>query len=566
MSTNAHLEIQKLKIRQLIEDYRGGRLMIPEFQREYVWKPARAPRLLDSIYRGYPISVLLLWTNGAESRGQGRAARSSGAGPVSWVIDGQQRLITLSRILSGDEGIEVVFHPEQDKFRLANGSTRRDHNWIRVSELLDDHTYRQIRRSLPEGSKGERREARFDRLRRVLDYEIPAVQMINHSFEEAVESFTRINTLGVRLKTEDIYRAKVAARHTHFIANEVTPFVEELRRQGFGRLNVMHLFRVSAFLAMPDGRNRTPLHELSRSGVQAAWARTRKAAQDMIAIIREEFGLANMDMLWSGALLVPAMALCASGDGVRRPDPKAIAGWIAMAALLHRYGRSSDTSLDQDLRACRAADAIGRLLGNLRRDQGLIGALPSDFQASTNDKGALFATYVACRAAGLRDLFSGAEVGPDSELDRHQIFPRAHLPERLWAQADTVANAAFAAHGVRRAGGQDMPEVYLAKIRPEVLRSQCIPADKSLWNIDRAEEFLIARRDLLTNAFNRFLQRTLPGRRIEAPGVTPQEDGSDAVSAAIRSPRTPAPSVREAGAAGRSLLQKELADEHGVNA
>ena len=45
---------------------------------------------------------------------------------MNWLIDGQQRVITLARTLSGDEGIEVVFNPREDMFRLANAATRND--------------------------------------------------------------------------------------------------------------------------------------------------------------------------------------------------------------------------------------------------------------------------------------------------------------------------------------------------------------------------------------------------------------------------------------------------------
>ena len=509
------LEIQTLKIRQLVDDYRGGRLAIPEFQREYVWKPSRAPRLIDSIYRGFPISVLLLWTSDVEARARRRDPRPSRANLISWLIDGQQRVITLSRILSGDEGIDVVFSPDEDTFRLANAATRRDSNWFRVSELLDDDSYLQIRRALPEGTKSNTRESQFERLRRILDYEIPAVHMRDHSFDEVVESFTRINTLGVKLKTEDIHSARVAARHSGFIADEVSPFLAGLRRQGFTRLNVMHLFRACAFVAIPDGRSRTPLHELSRTEVMKAWTRTKRAAEEAIALVRNEFGLVNMDILWSGALLVPVIALCAS-TGPRERDPRGIAGWLAMAALLHRYSGASETALDQDLRACRSDDPVGKLLSNVRRDAGGLGAAAKDFKGALNDKGAMFAVYVACRHMGLRDFFSGSEILLQANVDRHHILPRAQFPERNRSAADTLANIAFISGGANRSVGAASPDVYLRKISREVLESQCIPLDKDLWQIDRGDEFWEARRRLLADAFNGFLRKMLPGRRIDA--------------------------------------------------
>ena len=47
MATEPRLEHQTFKVKQLVEDYRAGRIVIPEFQREYVWRYSKAPRLID---------------------------------------------------------------------------------------------------------------------------------------------------------------------------------------------------------------------------------------------------------------------------------------------------------------------------------------------------------------------------------------------------------------------------------------------------------------------------------------------------------------------------------------
>src|SRR5205823_5934138 len=122
------LEHQNVKVKQLIDDYRSGRTVIPEFQREYVWKKSKAPLLIDSLYRGFPISSLLLWQSDEETRARRRDPRPARAALMSWLIDGQQRVITLSRTLNGDEGIDVVFHPDDEVFLLANAATSRDPN------------------------------------------------------------------------------------------------------------------------------------------------------------------------------------------------------------------------------------------------------------------------------------------------------------------------------------------------------------------------------------------------------------------------------------------------------
>ena len=500
-------------MKQLIDDYRSGRIVIPEFQREYVWKKSKAPLLIDSLYRGFPISSLLLWQSEEETRSRRRDPRPARASLMSWLIDGQQRVITLARTMSGDEDIEVVFNPKEDKFRLANAATRNDRNWIRIAELWDDELYRQLRRNLDGGSTADKREARFEEVRRILDYEVPLVRMVDHSFKDAVLAFERINTLGVRLKKEDIESAHVASRHTGFIADEVAPFLVRLKQQGFNRLNIMHLFRACAFVAKPDGRNRTPLHELEKNEVLTAWKETQRAAEQAIGLIRSELGLVNMDILWSGALVVPIIALCAT-TSPRQRDSKGLMAWLALAALLHRYSGSSETALDQDLKACRETDPIGALLKNLRQVRSALVAEPPDFSGALADRSGLLALYIACMHRGILDFYTGSKVVLQNAVDRHHILPRAQFPDFSRATADNIANIAFIVGDVNKSIGQTGPEVYLKRIDPRVVKSQCIPSDDSLWAINRAEDFWAARRELLAESFNDFLRDSLPQRRL----------------------------------------------------
>lgn len=319
------------------------------------------------------------------------------------------------------------------------------------------------------------------------------------------------NTRGYKLKAEDIESAHIAARHSGFIADEVAPFLEELRHQGFTRLNVMHLFRACAFIALPDGRSRTPLHELDTSEVLDAWSQTKCAVEEMLNLVRSELGLVNMEVLWSGALLVPLMALCAQSSRDRKP--KAMAAWLAVAALLHRYSKAADTALDQDLKACRKLDPIGALLANVRNEEGRITVYPNDFDGALADKGGLLGTYVACRHRGGRDLFSNGEIILQPKIDRHHILPRGQFPEKYRTSADCIANIAFITAATNRSINVSGPEVYLHRVPKDVLVSQCIPTDPKLWSIDRAEDFWQARRELLAESFNDYLRLALPNRR-----------------------------------------------------
>ena len=129
------------------------------------------------------------------------------------------------------------------------------------------------------------------------------------------------------------------------------------------------------------------------------------------------------------------------------------------------------------------------------------------------DKGALFASFVACRQRGLRDLFTGGKLVLQETVDRHHILPRAQFSERKRAAADTVANIAFISGSTNKSIGSPSPEVYLRSLSRQTLKSQCIPVDEKLWRISAAEEFWEARRELLSEAFNECLKAALPNRR-----------------------------------------------------
>jgi len=513
VAKKAKLDVRVFKLGELVQDHYTGRIVIPEFQRDYVWAPNKAPLLMDSLFRSFPVSSLLLWKNADYN--QPRTADPQPARDISsWLIDGQQRVKTVLRTMYGE--IDVVFNAETEQFRLINAQLARDPAWMRVSLLFDDDSWRDIRAELPAGPKGRSIEAAYDRVRGIWDYEIPVVTMINHSFDDAVEAFTRINKLGVKLNKQDLSNAKTAAKHSGFIAEDVVPFMDRLDAEGLRRLSVMHLFRVAEFVARPDGRSRTPMHELGNVEVTAAWSQTETATLRAHRILRSELGLVNMDIIWSGALLVPLIAMLAKKRGARNLAPGEMIGWLALAALHHRYSAGANTALDQDVKACRSEDSIGQLLANLRRfhRESLL-SKPEDFRASLNDRNTLLATYIACRHRGMQDLFTGEKIILQESIDKHHILPRRQFAEEDRARvADQIANIAFITSEVNSSINQSGPEVYLNKVKPQILESQCIPADQSVWYIDKANAFFKQRTKLLSDAFNDFVRECLPGRRL----------------------------------------------------
>lgn len=62
-SKPSHLRYDGLK-----SNIENGNILIPQFQRDFVWSKADAARLLDSIIKGYPIGSFILWETRARLR------------------------------------------------------------------------------------------------------------------------------------------------------------------------------------------------------------------------------------------------------------------------------------------------------------------------------------------------------------------------------------------------------------------------------------------------------------------------------------------------------------------
>jgi hypothetical protein len=151
-------------------------------------------------------------------------------------------------------------------------------------------------------------------------------------------------------------------------------------------------------------------------------------------------------------------------------------------------------------------------LANLKQKTGLW-ADPVDFEGNIADRSGLLATFIACKHLGAKDLLHRGRILSRSGIDRHHILPRSLFQARERYRADVLANIAFVVGDSNRSISDSNPATYLASIDKAVLESQAIPTDRSLWDVNRADEFWAQRRRLLANALNDYLKCALPKRR-----------------------------------------------------
>ena len=92
----------QMRIRELMSDISTNDLVLPEFQREYVWTRKQAKQLLVSLTQKYPVGGLLFWKTQSPPELKNLGEQPNRLGTVQVILDGQQRLTTLYMLITGD--------------------------------------------------------------------------------------------------------------------------------------------------------------------------------------------------------------------------------------------------------------------------------------------------------------------------------------------------------------------------------------------------------------------------------------------------------------------------------
>ncbi len=214
-----------------------GDIVVPAFQRAFVWGAGEMLSLLESVNEGYPIGSLLLWAADEEIL---KISKSEDIPfphldpqmPVNYILDGLQRLSTLYGAFHYEEGEHdksFDIHYDLTSNRFLRGEDAKDltYETVPISSLFKPKKMLDMQRKLIEEGHYE---AELDNLTalqsRFQEYMIPIVTLSQREVDEVVTIFERVNSTGTRLSRVDFMRAVTWSRE--FDLNEA---IDEVRSQ-----------------------------------------------------------------------------------------------------------------------------------------------------------------------------------------------------------------------------------------------------------------------------------------------------------------------------------------------
>jgi hypothetical protein len=207
-----------LRIEQLVNGVKVGDIRLPKFQRPFVWNKSDILKLLDSIYKGYPIGSILLWLTQQELASERRIAdleinERPDQYPTNYLLDGQQRLSTLCGALYWNGGDKkspwnIAFDCDKEHFLFPSEEDEEKINIFPLNKLIDTRDFiNQCKRFEASPNKEKYNDNALKLLNSIKDYKIAAVRIGDMNLDEVAPIFERINSSGRQLTIVDLMRA-----------------------------------------------------------------------------------------------------------------------------------------------------------------------------------------------------------------------------------------------------------------------------------------------------------------------------------------------------------------------
>jgi hypothetical protein len=276
-----------------------GDVILPKFQRPFVWTPQQTLNLLDSVSRNYPIGSVLLWQSmeqlASERTVAGLEIEQQRHGyPVNYILDGQQRLASICGALywrpDGDAESKwnIVYDLKRQEFsHLATFDDPPPHA-VPTRLLVDPAAFFSRVSEISDPGLSARAKTLFNRF---TNYQIAVVTLRDMSVGEVAKVFERINSTHTALTIVDLMRAATWTPEFD-LQDEIDELLGVLDRKRYGRVDAKTMLRtIAAAAGFGFAReDMQRLRTLSRQELQSAVGSAAEAAKRAVDFLTTEIG------------------------------------------------------------------------------------------------------------------------------------------------------------------------------------------------------------------------------------------------------------------------------------
>ena len=464
-------------------------------------------------------------------------------GAVKLVLDGQQRITTIYMILTGKlppyytqediknpvTGLYVNLQTLELEY-FKKQMMKKNPLWVDLTTIFNGEVKgSSIRRALKsQGVLDDDMENlvddNFETIKTVRERDFPEqIIPVSASVKEAIDIFYVVNASGVNLTDAELALAHICGYWPE--AREL--FKAKLLNLEKGGFVLKLDFLIYALLAVTHdvGSEMKRLHGVeNKDAIKAAWEKLDKHVLDYVVnLLRTNAYVDHSDEINTPFALVPIISFVFKKPRhkLSEEEIKRVIKWFYYSQLRQRYVSQTPQKLDKDLGVIKNRQKpFAELLTLIEQERRL--EIFGDEFVGRGVRHPLFSLMrwyfkslnAVCLGTGIS---LRQNMGAKYALEKDHIFPYAALKANgyaidnrfKYALAQELTNRAILTQLENRSKSDTAARTYLLEISknyPTALDLQCIPADPALWEMDKFEEFLAARRSLLAKKLNAFLE------------------------------------------------------------
>lgn len=415
-----------LRLEELAWQVKSGEIKLPRFQRPFVWNKSDMLKLLDSIYRGYPIGSLLLWNSSQRLKSERDIAGlvvsdEATLYPTSYLLDGQQRLTTLCGALFWKGGAQNSLwniHFDLDSETFVYPKHQDSITTYPLNKLINttDFIHQCMKFSHhPDSSKFVARAERL--LRAIKDYKIAVVMIGDMSIEEVAPIFERINSTGRKLTMVDLMMAATWSNGFD-LSSEISEIISKCEGKGFSGITEQLVLRSIAATA-GLGINKDDiqkLRNLSSMELKEASDLCRDAFNTAIQWLMEKIQIFDVSFLPYALFLTYAVEFFHRTNSPSEEQLQELYSWFWFSSATLHFGGASTGDITRDLNSLRDY-ASGQRPRIFNRSQINIDRLLYDKFNLKNASSTAFALMLLSKNPSVS--ISGLSIQNDLALSKH---------------------------------------------------------------------------------------------------------------------------------------------------
>ncbi len=537
-----------------------GGFWLPNIQRPFVWTEEQTCRLFDSIMREYPISTLLVWKTNSRIRRRKfidnflpvhRKSLTTLYVPEDnkrkcLVLDGQQRLQSLFIALKGSyEGRELYFDilsgevaaPDDIKYRFEfKDPGTASFPLVKFKDLV--FSRKDAFTAAADLIAGAGQELTTEQKAKVgkhvglvfrafhsddgISYqELDSTENADlYTDDDVVEIFIRANSGGTRLGKSDLLFSLLTSTWDD-ADSKMEVLLEELNRHGF---EFTRDFVLKTCLTLLDQGARYEVSKFRKEGIREKieenWEAIEVAIKDVLDFVRGKTFIKCDKALPSYLSLIPLIYVRYHFRSTW-PAVQGVENYLVRTALSGAFGGTPDQLIDvlvaklRELKKFDLSEVFGVIRANNRNLEITEDRLLSMGYGSDTVH-LLFNLWYSFNytPAYQRNLPQVDHIFPQSALrlvkKANPTTGRKDLMKYRGPDRNQLANCMLLTAQENGAGGKSDKAVdeWFADKDDAYLDLHLIPKDRDLWQLDRYEDFIEARKALIVEKFRYLLAST----------------------------------------------------------